>query len=60
MKRLWGKKFVKTLVLLVAEILLNFLGIDDLADCSEFIFERDLVLLLGSPCNLVQVVVVEK
>ena len=48
MRRLWGKKLVKILIFLIAEILLNFLGIDDLADCSEFIFEKDLVLLLST------------
>ena len=30
---------------MIAEILLNLLGIDDLADYSEFVFERDLVNL---------------
>ena len=52
MRRLWEKRFVKILVLLIAEILLNFLGMDDLADYSEFIFERNLVLLLSNPYNL--------
>ena len=58
MRRLWRKRFVKALILLVAEIWLNFLGIDDLADCSEFIFEKHFALPLNNPCNLVQVVAV--
>ena len=36
----WKKLLVKTTLWLVAEIWLNFLGIDNLADYSEFIFER--------------------
>ena len=43
------KLLAKTLVWLVAEIVLNFVQVDDLADYSEFVFERDrdLVVLLG-------------
>ena len=37
----WQKLLVKTTLWLVAEIWLNFLGIDNLADYSEFIFERN-------------------
>ena len=36
----WKKLLVKTTLWLVAEIWFNFLGIDDLADYSEFIFEK--------------------
>ena len=42
MRLSWKKLLAKTIVWLAAEILLNFLGIDDLADYSEFIFERDI------------------
>ncbi len=35
----------KTIVWLVAEILLNFLGIDDMADYSEFIWEKHVLML---------------
>ena len=38
----WKKLLAKAAVWLAAEILLNFLGLDNLADYSEFIFERDL------------------
>ncbi|VEP15474.1 conserved hypothetical protein [Hyella patelloides LEGE 07179] len=34
------KLITKLLVWLTAEILLNFLGLDDLADYSEFVYER--------------------
>lgn len=36
----WRKLFVKISFWLASEIVLNFLGIDDLADYSEFIFEN--------------------
>lgn len=43
-----GKKFLtKTLIWLVFEILLNFLGLDNLADYGEFIFERNFLVDRG-------------
>ena len=36
----WQKLLVKISFWLVAEIFLNLLGIDDLADYSEFIYEN--------------------
>ena len=36
-----NKLIAKMVIWLAAEILLNFLGIDDLADYSEFIFENN-------------------
>lgn len=42
----WKKLFVKTTIWLAAEIFLNVLGLDTLADYSEFIYEQD-VLALG-------------
>lgn len=41
MKVQWKKVFVKTTVWLVTEILLNLVGLDNLADYSEFLFEQD-------------------
>lgn len=38
----WKKLLIKTALWLLAEIWLNFLGMDDIADYSEFVFERDL------------------
>ncbi|MGQ4648622.1 hypothetical protein [Lyngbya aestuarii] len=37
----WKKILVKTSVWLTAEIILNLIGLDDLADYSEFIYEQD-------------------
>ncbi|MDJ0702980.1 MAG: hypothetical protein QNJ46_06835 [Leptolyngbyaceae cyanobacterium MO_188.B28] len=41
----WKKLLAKTLVWVVAEILLTLLGLDNLADYSEFIFARNIVVL---------------
>lgn len=38
--KITNKTLIKAMVWVVAEILLNFIGLDDLADYSEFIFER--------------------
>lgn len=35
----WSKLFLKTAVWVCAEIALTFLGMDDLADYSEFVFQ---------------------
>ncbi|MCG5058404.1 MAG: hypothetical protein WAN66_28355 [Limnoraphis robusta] len=43
----WKKFFAKTLIWLLAELLLNFIGLDDLADYSEFIFERNVIIFKG-------------
>ena len=40
MKVRWKKLLVTTTFWLVAEIWFGFLGIDNLADFSEFVFER--------------------
>ncbi len=42
MNRQRKKWLVRITVWLIAEILLNFLGLDNMADYSEFIFERTL------------------
>lgn len=39
-KVLWRKLLLKTFVWLITELLLNLIGIDDLADYSEFLFEN--------------------
>jgi hypothetical protein len=43
MKVRWKKLLVTTTLWLTTEIWFNFLGIDNLADYSEFIFQRDAV-----------------
>ncbi len=44
MDKRWKKLLVKTTFCLAAEIGLNFLGLDNLADYSEFIFERNAIV----------------
>lgn len=41
----WKTLLAKTTVWLAVEILLNFLGLDNLADYSEFIFGRNVANL---------------
>ncbi len=41
----WRKLITQILIWLLAELLLNFIGLDDLADYSEFLFERDVIIL---------------
>ncbi|HEY9831693.1 MAG TPA: hypothetical protein V6D26_14020 [Stenomitos sp.] len=45
MKTQWKKLFVKTTVWLAAEIILNLIGLDNLADYSEFIYEQEVMVL---------------
>lgn len=42
----WKKLLVTITLWLLTEMWFNFLGIDNLADYSEFIFEKPLILLL--------------
>lgn len=44
MKVQWKRILVKITVWLITDLLLNFLGLDDLADYGEFIFERFMVM----------------
>ncbi len=44
MKIRWKILILKTIIWLVAEIVLNFLGLDNLADDSEFIFEKNVIV----------------
>ena len=50
----WSPILVKVVIWLTAEILLNVLGLDDLADYSEFIFERHAAI---APPNAVAMVI---
>ncbi len=45
MKVRWKKFLLRTSVWLIAEISLSCLGMDDLADYSEFVFERNFIFL---------------
>ena len=42
-----NKLIAKIVIWLMAEILLTFLGLDDLADYSEFVYERPIVMSIG-------------
>ena len=45
MSKLKNKIVLKIIVWLIAEIILNFVGLDDLADYSEYLFEKNLVVM---------------
>ena len=45
--------FARIVTWLVAEILLNLIGLDDLADCGEWVFERHLDILNRSDQNAI-------
>ena len=44
MKMQWKKIWVKTTIWLLTEIILNLLGLDNLADYSEFLFEKEVAI----------------
>lgn len=45
MKNPWYKTAAKFTVLFGMEILLNIAGLDDLADCLEFVFNHDFIVV---------------
>jgi hypothetical protein len=45
MKTRWKKVLIEISVWIVAEILLNLLGLDNLADYSEFIFKYEITTI---------------
>lgn len=47
----WKKLLLYTFITLLSEILLNFLGLDDLADYGEFVFAKSEYILLSSNPN---------
>ena len=47
MKGLWLKIIAKLMFWLLAEIVLNSTGVDDLADYSEFVFDKKLFVSLS-------------
>ena len=51
MKVQWKKLLLKTTFWLLAEIWFNFLGIDNLADYSEFVFERHEITFNADLCS---------
>ncbi|MBE9046217.1 hypothetical protein IQ255_17695 [Pleurocapsales cyanobacterium LEGE 10410] len=42
---MWKQSLSRILVWLAAEVILNCVGLDDLADYSEFVFERNIIAL---------------
>jgi hypothetical protein len=49
MKMQWKNRWVKVTIWLVTEIFLNLLGLDNLADYSEFIFEQEMAIATHQP-----------
>jgi hypothetical protein len=43
MKLRWKKLLCQVIVWLVAEIILNLLGLDNLADYGEFVFDKNAI-----------------
>lgn len=44
----WNKLLTNIFIWALAEITLNFIGLDTLADYSEFIFDKNTVILQGA------------
>ena len=49
MKMQWQRIWAKATFWLVTEIILNLLGLDNLADYSEFLFEQEVTIALHQP-----------
>ena len=47
MRGLWLRIIAKVAFWLVAEIVLNCIGLDDLADYGEFVFDKKLIVNLS-------------
>jgi hypothetical protein len=43
----WKNLLLKTMLWLIAEIVLNYVGLDNLADYGEFVFERSAIALVA-------------
>ena len=54
MSAIWRTLLIKIIIWLVAEIWLGFAGLDDMADFSEYIFEKESVFI----CQKEEVVLV--
>ena len=49
MQTRWKKLIVKVTAWLAAEIILNLLGLDNLADYSEFLYEQEVTVFSQVP-----------
>ena len=47
MTGMWARIVTRTIFWLAAEIALGCIGLDDLADYSEFVFEKNLIVTLS-------------
>ena len=47
MTAMWARIITKTIFWIAAEIALSCIGLDDLADYSEFVFEKNLIVTLS-------------
>lgn len=47
MQNKWKKLFAQTVIFLASEILFNSLGLDTLADYSEFVFSKEVIIQLA-------------
>lgn len=52
MRTQWKKIVVKITCWLIVEIILNLLGLDNLADYSEFVFEEKSLILNNPVCEI--------
>jgi hypothetical protein len=58
MKKQWQKRLITILIWIVAEIFLNFLGLDNLADYSEFVFQKNEIIFVSqTKCNVIDCLV---
>lgn len=49
----WQKILIKIAFWLIVEVILNLLGLDNLADYSEFVFEGKAMLIKNYICEIV-------
>ena len=47
MTRMWARIITKAIFWLATEIVLGCIGLDDLADYGEFVFEKNLIVTLS-------------
>lgn len=56
MKVKWRKLFVETSAWVTAEVMLNLVGLDNLADYSEFVFQSKAIAATEALSNLITLV----
>lgn len=53
MKSIWQNLIIKIVIWLTAEVLLTFLGLDDLADYGEFIYRQPTLISMSQEKELI-------